>query len=156
MPEGFTRMFADRLDRLAALRVKEAEGGEEVVPGLVLIAPGGRHLVVARQPGGAVTAAVQDAGPKDRFVPSVDRLIVSAAATYGKRLVSVVLTGMGDDAVVGVRAARERGGLTMAESEESCVVFGMPREAIRSGAVQQVLPVQEVAAALLRACAPPE
>jgi two-component system chemotaxis response regulator CheB len=155
MPEGFTRMFADRLDRICALRVKEAEGGEEIAPGLALVAPGGRHLVAVRGPGGAMRTALEDAVPGDRFVPSVDRLIVSAAETCGERLVAVVLTGMGDDGVLGVRATRARGGLTMAESEESCVVYGMPREAVRTGAVQQVLPLPEIAAALVRECAAP-
>ena len=146
MPEGFTRMFAERLDRIVGLRVREAEGDEELVPGLVLLAPGGKNLTVQPGMGGRVFARLEAPSPSDRCVPSVDRLLVSAAAAYGSRLVSVVLTGMGDDGASGTRAVRAAGGLTIAEAEESCVVFGMPREAIRTGAVQRVLPLPEIGA----------
>jgi len=156
MPEGFTRMFAERLDRIVGLRVREAEGDEELVPGLVLLAPGGKHLTV--QPGlrGRVFARLAAPPPTDRYVPSVDRLLASAAAAYGSQLVSLVLTGMGDDGALGTRAVRAAGGLTIAEAEESCVVFGMPREAIRTGAVQQVLALPEIGAFITRevACGP--
>ena len=147
MPEGFTRMFAERLDRIVGLRVKEAEGDEELVPGLVLLAPGGKNLTVQPGMGGRVFARLEAPAPTDRYVPSVGQAPdVSAAAAYGSQLVSVVLTGMGDDGALGTRAVRAAGGLTIAEAEESCVVFGMPREAIRTGAVQQVLPLPEIGA----------
>jgi two-component system chemotaxis response regulator CheB len=97
MPEGFTRMFADRLDRIVGLRVKEAEDGEELVPGLVLLAPGGKNFTVQQGMGGRVYARIEAPTPADRYVPSADRLLSSAAAAYGSQLVSVVLTGMGDD-----------------------------------------------------------
>jgi two-component system chemotaxis response regulator CheB len=146
MPEGFTKMFAERLDRIVGLQVREAEGGEELVPGMVLLAPGGRNLAVQPGLGGRFFSRVEAPAPTDRYVPSADRLLASAAAAYGKRLVAAVLTGMGDDGASGTRAVRDAGGLTIAEAEETCVVFGMPREAIRTGAVQQVLPLPEIGA----------
>jgi two-component system chemotaxis response regulator CheB len=154
MPEGFTRMFADRLDRIVPLRVREAAGTEELVPGLVLLAPGGKNLVVRQGLGGRRFAGLEPPPPEDRYVPSGDRLLRSAAAAFGSRLLSVVLTGMGDDGADGTRAARAAGGLTFAEAEESCVVFGMPREAIRTGAVQRVLPLAEIGPAIVRAVSP--
>ncbi len=155
MPEGFTRMFADRLDRIVGLHVREAAGGEELVPGLVLLAPGGRNLALQRGAGGRLFAAVEEPSAEDRYVPSVNRLLSSAAEACGPRLLAVVLTGMGDDGASGIGVARAAGGLTMAEAEESCVVFGMPREAIRTGAVQQVLPIGEIGPAIAREAAGP-
>jgi len=159
MPEGFTKMFAERLDRIVELRVREAEGDEELVPGLVLLAPGGKNLTVQSGMGGRVFARLDAPPPTDRYIPSADRLLTSAAAAYGNQVVSVVLTGMGDDGALGTRAVRAAGGLTIAEDEESSVVFGMPREAIRTGAVQKVLPLPEIGAFIVRevnaACTPP-
>jgi len=156
MPEGFTRMFAERLDRIVPLRVREAEGDEELVPGLVLLAPGGKNLTVQSGLRGRFFARLDAPAPTDRYVPSADKLLTSAAAAYGSQLLSVVLTGMGDDGARGTLAARAAGGLTVAEAEESCVVFGMPREAIRTGAVQRVLPLPEIGAFIARevACRP--
>ncbi|HWR97978.1 MAG TPA: chemotaxis response regulator protein-glutamate methylesterase [Candidatus Methanoperedens sp.] len=148
MPEGFTRMFADRLDRLVALRVREAAGGEALEPGLVLLAPGGMNLLLERAPGARVVARVEPPRPGDRYVPSVDRLLGSAARACGGALVAVVLTGMGDDGAAGIGTVRAAGGLTVAEAEETCVVYGMPREAVRTGAVQRVLPLPEIGAAI--------
>ena len=150
MPGGFTRMFAERLDRLIGLRVREAEGGEELVPGLVLLAPGGSNIAVRRSAGGRVFTRLEPPPPTDRRVPSVNRLLVSAAEAYGSRLLALVLTGMGDDGSLGIRAARAAGGLTIAEAEDSCAVFGMPREAIRTGAVQLVVPLSGIAAVIAR------
>ena len=150
MPEGFTRMFADRLDRLVPLRVREAEGGEALEPGQVLLAPGGRNLLLERGPGGRVVARVEPPAAGDRYVPSVDRLLTSAAGACGGGVLAVVLTGMGDDGAAGVGAVRAAGGLTLAEAEETCVVYGMPREAVRTGAVQRVLPLPEIGAAIAR------
>jgi two-component system chemotaxis response regulator CheB len=103
--------------------------------------------------GGRVFAQVEEPLPSHRYVPSADRLLVSAAEACGRRLVAVVLTGMGDDGALGIRAAREAGGRTIAEAEETAVVFGMPREAIRTGAVQQVLPLPRIGAAIAREAA---
>ena len=150
MPEGFTRMFADRLDRLVPLRVREAEGGEALEPGQVLLAPGGRNLLLERGPGGRVVARVEPPAAGDRYVPSVDRLLASAAGACGGGVLAVVLTGMGDDGAAGVGAVRNAGGLTLAEAEETCVVYGMPREAVRTGSVQRVLPLPEIGAAIAR------
>jgi len=150
MPEGFTRMFAERLDRIVGLRVREAAGEEELTPGLVLLAPGGKNLTVQAGMGGRFFARLETPAPTDRYVPSVDKLLATAAAAYGSRLVTVVLTGMGDDGALGTRAARDAGALTVAEAEESCVVFGMPREAIRTGAVQRVLPLPEIGTFIAR------
>jgi len=156
MPEGFTRMFAERLDRSVALRVREAESDEELVPGLVLLAPGGKNMTVQSGTRSRVFVRLEAPAPSDRYVPSADRLLTSAAAAYGSQVLSVVLTGMGDDGALGTRAVRAAGGLTVAEAEESCVVFGMPREAIRTGAVQRVLPLPEIGAFIARevACRP--
>jgi len=154
MPEGFTRMFAERLNRTVGLFVKEAEGGEELLPGLVLLSPGGKNLTVHEGMGGRIFSRLAAPTPTDRYVPSADKLLESAAAAFGSALVSLVLTGMGDDGAIGTRAVRAAGGLTIAEAEESCVVFGMPREAIRTGAVQQVLALPEIGAFIGRAVNP--
>ena len=154
MPEGFTRMFAERLDRMVSVRVRESRGDEELVPGLVLLAPGGKNLVVQRGMAGKVFARIENPLPTHRYVPSANRLIESAAEAWGKQLVAVVLTGMGDDGASGIRAARAAGAATIAEAEETCVVFGMPREAIRTGAVQQVLPLSKIGAAIAAEVAP--
>lgn len=154
MPEGFTKLFADRLDRSVNFRVKEAEGGEEIRSGLALLAPGGKHLLLHPAPNGKVFTAIAEAGPGDRYVPSIDRMLVSAAEIYRQQLMSVILTGMGDDGSVGIQTTRRYGGLTVAESEETCVVFGMPKEAIRSGAVDHVLPLTEIGGEIVRACRP--
>jgi two-component system chemotaxis response regulator CheB len=154
MPQGFTRMFADRLNRLLRLRVREARGGEALEPGQVLLAPGGRHLLLERGPGGRVVARLELPAAAERYVPSVDRLLVSAARACGGSLLAVVLTGMGDDGAAGISAVRTAGGLTIAEAEETCVIYGMPREAVRTGDVQRVLPLPEIGAAIVREVLP--
>ena len=149
MPKGFTRGFAERLDRLTALRATEAKGGESPTPGTILLAPGGRHLEiesVARRP---VARVVANLGG-DRYTPSVDRLFETAAKAYGAELVGVVLTGMGDDGRRGAQAIRASGGRVIAESEETAVIFGMPQQVIRSGAADLVLPLDEIARAIQR------
>jgi two-component system chemotaxis response regulator CheB len=147
MPEGFTSGFADRLDRLTPFAVREAEGGEKLVPGSVFIAPGGRHLELESVRGGIVTrvAPKQDT---DKYTPSVDRLFQSAAKHFGRDLLAVVLTGMGDDGRMGAQAVKEGGGRVIAESEETAVIFGMPQQAIWSGAVDRILPLYEIPPAI--------
>jgi two-component system chemotaxis response regulator CheB len=148
MPEGFTASFAKRLDSLCAMCVKEAEGGEEIVPGLALIAPGGRHLVVQRV-GSALVASVRD-GPKVHHQrPAVDVLFQSAARAAGRGAVCALLTGMGVDGAKGMLAMREAGAYTVAQDEDSCVVYGMPREAVALGAAMEVLPLDRIADTLL-------
>ena len=147
MPTGFTRGFGERLDRLTPLRASEAQGGETLVPGTVLVAPGGRHLELEAVDGQVVTRLVAT-GSRDKYTPSVDRLFESAAKHLGSELMAVVLTGMGDDGAVGVRSVKRSGGIVIAESEQTAVIFGMPRQAIRTGVVDKVLPLGEIARAI--------
>jgi two-component system chemotaxis response regulator CheB len=147
MPEGFTRGFAERLDRLTHVRAREARGGETLEPGAVLVAPGGSHLEFESTPEGVVTR-LAPRSPEDKYAPSVDRMFESAAKNFGQDLLAIVLTGMGDDGRRGVRAVREGGGTVIAESEETAVIFGMPQQAIRTGSVDAVLPLAEIAPAI--------
>jgi len=144
MPAGFTKGFADRVDRLTPLRAREAQDGDEPAPGQVLVAPGGRHLELESQRG-RVVVRLTARTPEDKYAPSVDRMLASAAKHYGADLLAVVLTGMGDDGRRGVMAVKQAGGTVVAESEETAVIFGMPQQAIRSGAVDAVLPLDEIA-----------
>jgi two-component system chemotaxis response regulator CheB len=147
MPEGFTAGFADRLNRLTQFEVREASGGEALVPGSVFIAPGGRHLELENAKGRIITriSAKQES---DKYTPSVDRLFESAAKHFGPDLMAVVLTGMGDDGRRGSEAVKRAGGHVIAESEETAVIFGMPQQAIRSGAVDRILPLYEIPPAI--------
>jgi two-component system chemotaxis response regulator CheB len=147
MPAGFTRGFAERIDRMTQLRAIEAEGGEALSPGTVLIAPGGKHLGFESTQGGVVTKLIA-ADDRDKYTPSVDRLFESAAKHVGTDLLAVVLTGMGDDGRSGVRSVNQVGGSVIAESESTAVIFGMPQQAIRTGFVDQILPLGEIAAAI--------
>jgi two-component system chemotaxis response regulator CheB len=155
MPAGFTRSFAERLNKLSALVVREAAAGDRVEPGTVLIAPGGYHLLVKREQGGLMTE-LDTRHPSDRYVPSADRLMVSVAEACGAAALGIVLTGMGNDGVEGVRAIKQKHGRCLAESEESAVVFGMPQEAIRSGAVDKILPLSRIAGEIMLRCSPKE
>ncbi|MBC7413360.1 MAG: chemotaxis response regulator protein-glutamate methylesterase [Herminiimonas sp.] len=137
MPEGFTRSFAKRLDSLCKISVIESEGGERILPGHAYIAPGHSHLQLVRSGANYVTQI--DTGPAvNRHRPSVDVLFHSAAAAAGKNAVGVILTGMGKDGAVGMLAMKNAGAHTFAQDEASCVVFGMPREAIAIGAADEV------------------
>jgi two-component system chemotaxis response regulator CheB len=148
MPEGFTRGFAERIDRLTPFAAREAEDGAEPAPGTVLVAPGGRHVEFERI-GSRTVVRLGEATPGDKYAPSVDRLFVSAAKHFaGPQLLGIVLTGMGDDGRRGVVAIKQAGGRVVAESEETAVVFGMPQQAIRSGSVDAVLPLPLIANAI--------
>jgi two-component system, chemotaxis family, protein-glutamate methylesterase/glutaminase len=150
MPVGFTRSLAERLDARSALRVREAEDGEVVKPGAVLIAPAGRHMKVRRR--GAQTRVWLDDEPKAALhKPSVDVLMASVSKVYGPKVLGVVLTGMGSDGVEGLRAIRGAGGRTFAESEESCVIYGMPKAAVEAGVVDQSVPLERMADEILAA-----
>jgi two-component system chemotaxis response regulator CheB len=151
MPPGFTRSFAERLNRICALKVSEAAGGERVRPGAALIAPGGHHLLLRRDRLGLL-AEIVPRSPADRHVPSADRLMTSVAEACGQAALGVVLTGMGSDGAAGAAAITAGGGRCIAESEESAVVFGMPQEAIRRGAVDRVLPLAKIAPEILQRC----
>jgi two-component system, chemotaxis family, protein-glutamate methylesterase/glutaminase len=149
MPEGFTRAFADRLDKLCAISVREASSGDVLRGGEALIAPGNHHLEV-RRARGHHTVSVHQGPLVSRHRPSVDVLFRSVAKNAGAAATGVILTGMGDDGADGLLAMREAGAATLAQDEATCVVFGMPKEAIACGAVQEVLPLGSLAAAALR------
>jgi len=148
MPPGFTRAFAERLDRASRFEVKEAADGDAVLPGRILIAPGGKNLVFEIH-GGQVTARVVPPAPTDRYVPSVDVMLESCASIYRGRMVAVILTGMGNDGSKGVRLVKEQGGHVIAESEETAVVYGMPREAVATGVVDRAVPLHRIAREIL-------
>lgn len=147
MPRGFTRGFAQRLGRLTNLRAREARDGDELETGTVLVAPGDHHLEFEAK-GGRVVARLAPRRPIDKYAPAVDRMFESAAKHFGPDLLAVVLTGMGDDGCRGVRAVKHHGGRVIAESEETAVIFGMPERAIRTGLVDWVLPLSEIAPAI--------
>ena len=149
MPERFTAMFAERLNSLCEIEVREARHGDRVIPGLALIAPGGKHMMLARS-GAQYRVEVVDGPLINRHRPSVDVLFRSCAKFAGKNAVGVIMTGMGDDGARGLKEMHDSGSATIAEDESTCVVFGMPKEAIRLGAVDRVLPLDEIAAAILR------
>ncbi len=147
MPEGFTRGFAARLDRLTCFDVREARHGDEPRPGQILLAPGGSHMEFEALSGRVVTRLAPRTG-SDKYAPSVDRLFHSCAKHFGADLLAVVLTGMGDDGTRGARRVKEAGGNVIAESEESAVIFGMPKQAISAGAVDAVLPLRDIPGAI--------
>jgi two-component system chemotaxis response regulator CheB len=149
MPENFTRAFADRLNRYTSLEVCEAAGGEEIEPGCVFVAPGGRNLTVAVTEN-SLECEVVDSRKGAKYVPSIDALFRSAAAAAGDRVVGILLTGMGSDGKEGIRAIKKAGGRTVAESEETAVIYGMPKEAIDSGEVDVVLRLDEIAGEVVR------
>jgi two-component system, chemotaxis family, protein-glutamate methylesterase/glutaminase len=148
MPPGFTRSYAARLDGLCRIRVKEAEDGERLLPGHAYIAPGGLHLAVERS-GANYVARVRDGEPVNRHKPSVDVLFRSAAQVAGQNALGVMLTGMGADGASAMKVLRDAGAFNVAQDEATCVVFGMPREAIAAGAVHEVLPLHRIAARLV-------
>ena len=147
MPSQFTRAFAERLDRIGPFTVTEACDGDVVQPGHVYIAPGGRHMVVAER-GTKLELHTPPPTPLDKYAPSVDRLFTSVAQVLGPRALAVVLTGMGADGAEGAREVHRAGGEVWAESEETAVVFGMPGEAIATGAVKRVLKLGDMGPAL--------
>ncbi len=148
MPPGFTRSYAARLDGLCRIRVAEARDGERILPGHAYIAPGGFHLSVARS-GANYIARVADGEPVNRHKPSVEVLFRSAAQLVGPNAIGLMLTGMGADGARAMREMRDAGSYNVAQDEASCVVFGMPREAIAAGAVHEVLPLGQIAAHLI-------
>jgi two-component system chemotaxis response regulator CheB len=152
MPEGFTKSFADRLNRHCAVRVSEAKDGDRVMPGHVLLAPGNFHMEVVRS-GAYTTVKVRPGDPVNRHRPSVDVLFDSCAKQLGANAAGAILTGMGNDGAKGLLAMRRAGARTVAQDETTCVVFGMPKEAIQLGAAETVLPLDRVADHLLRAAA---
>jgi two-component system chemotaxis response regulator CheB len=152
MPENFTRSFAQRLDSLCAITVSEARDGERVLPGHAFIAPGHSHLLLKRSGANYVTG-LSDAPPVNRHRPSVDVLFRSAANAAGRNAIGVILTGMGKDGAAGMLEMKQAGATNFAQDEASCVVFGMPKEAIAVGGVDDVVSLPEMARTVLAAVA---
>jgi len=148
MPELFTRAFANRLNSLCAITVKEAESNDTVIRGRALIAPGNHHLLLKRS-GARYYVEIKDGPLVCRHRPSVDVLFRSAARYAGRNAVGIILTGMGDDGARGMLEMKQAGAATIAQDEATCVVFGMPKEAIKLNGVDKVLPLESVAGAML-------
>ena len=150
MPPQFTAAFAKRLDALCQISVKEASDGDRLRPGRALIAPGGRHMLVQRS-GAQYFVEIREGPPVSRHCPSVDVLFRSAAKAAGRNALGIIMTGMGDDGARGLKEMRDAGASTIAQDEASCVVFGMPKEAIRFGAAEHVLPLEKMHEAIVQA-----
>lgn len=143
MPEAFTQAFAERLDKSCAIRVKQAEDGDRILQGQALLAPGGRHLQVRRR-GAFYYAEIKDGPPVSRHRPSVNVLFSSVAHAAGRNALGVIMTGMGDDGARGLLEMRQAGATTFAQDEASCVVFGMPKEAIKIGGATHTVSLQDI------------
>jgi two-component system chemotaxis response regulator CheB len=148
MPPRFTRTWAERLNSLCRISVKEAADGDSVLPGHALVAPGGYHMVLDRN-GARYTVKINQDPPVNRHRPSVDVLFDSVAKYAGRNSIGVILTGMGGDGAKGLLAMKQAGASTIAQDEASCVVFGMPKEAIKLGGVDKVLPLGDIAGAVM-------
>lgn len=148
MPGGFTKSFAERLDRSCSIQVREAQNGDKVVPGQALLAPGGFHMEVVRSVTG-LEVRITDTEPVNRFKPSVDVLFRSCAANVPRQTLGIILTGMGRDGADGMRSMYDTGAYTLAQDEASCVVYGMPKEAVAAGGVREVLPLDAIAQRVL-------
>lgn len=151
MPEGFTSAFSKRLDGTCRISVKEAETGDSVIRGRALIAPGNHHMLLKRS-GARYFVEIKDGPLVSRHRPSVDVLFRSAARYAGKNAVGVIMTGMGDDGAKGMLEMKNAGAKTLAQDEKSCVVFGMPNEAIKLGGVDKILPLDKIAGSVLNEC----
>ncbi|SFU20154.1 two-component system, chemotaxis family, response regulator CheB [Kosakonia arachidis] len=149
MPPGFTRSFAERLDKICQITVKEAEDGERVLPGHAYIAPGGRHMELCRS-GANYHVRLNDLPPVNRHRPSVDMLLQSVAESAGKNAVGAILTGMGYDGARGLLELHQTGAKTLAQSEKTCVVYGMPREAVLLNAVDEIVDLDQIAQTILK------
>ncbi len=149
MPEKFTAMYAQRLNGICAMNVRECKDGDRLERGVVLIAPGGRHMQM-RKAAGQYYMSVVDGPPVNRHKPSVDVLFRSASECAGRDILGIILTGMGDDGARGMKVLHDGGARTIAQNEETCVVFGMPKEAIKLQAVDDILPLESVARAILQ------
>ena len=149
MPENFTKSFAKRLNDLCRISVKEAENGDTILRGRALIAPGNKHMLLKRS-GARYYTEIREGPLVSRHRPSVDVLFRSAARYAGKNSLGIIMTGMGDDGAKGMLEMKEAGAYTIAQDEKSCVVFGMPFEAIKRGAVDKILPLDQIAGAAIR------
>jgi two-component system chemotaxis response regulator CheB len=153
MPDGFTELFAKRLDESCPIRVKEAQSGDLLVAGRALICPGNRHMKVRKLPLGNVAVLAEEA-PVNGHRPSVDVLFHSVAEAFGPQAMAVLMTGMGEDGAFGMGEIRAAGGFTVAQSQETCVVFGMPKAAIERGYVMRIADLQDLPNILQAQCAP--
>ena len=147
IPEKFTGAFAARLNDLCQIEVREARSGDRVLPGRALIAPGGRHMLLKRN-GAQYHVDIVDGPPVSRHRPSVDVLFRSVSKTAGKNALGIIMTGMGDDGAAGLLEMRNEGALTIGQDEQTCVVYGMPKEAVKRGAVIKTLPLGGIAGAI--------
>jgi len=151
MPEGFTELFARRLDECCAIDVKEAQSGDLIIAGRALICPGNRHMKAKRMPLGDIIV-LSDDDRVNGHRPSVDVLFRSVAQEFGNNSLAVIMTGMGEDGAEGMAAIKKAGGMTVAQSEDSCVVFGMPKAAIERGYAIRVVPLDAMANTLQAQC----
>ena len=149
MPEKFTTSFANRLNEICKISVKEAANGDAVIRGHALIAPGNYHLLLKRS-GARYYVAVREGPLVNRHRPSVDVLFRSTARYAGANAIGIIMTGMGDDGAHGLKEMKEAGAKTIAQDEQTCVVFGMPKEAIKLGAADLVLPLEQIAPAVVK------
>lgn len=149
MPEAFTAAFAKRLDSLSQISVKEAEQNDRVIPGLALIAPGGKHMLLRRS-GAQYRVEIKDGPLVSRHRPSVDVLFRSTSQAAGKNAIGIIMTGMGDDGARGLKELHDTGALTVAQDEASCVVYGMPKEAVKLGATDAELPLSAIPELIIR------
>ena len=148
MPEKFTAAFAQRLDSLSQIEVREAKNNDRVIPGLALIAPGGKHMMLKRS-GAYYHVEVVDGPLVNRHRPSVDVLFRSVAKYAGRNALGIIMTGIGDDGARGLKEMRDAGAYTLGENEETCVVYGMPKEAWKMGAVCEEIPLQQIASRII-------
>ncbi|RYZ98042.1 MAG: chemotaxis response regulator protein-glutamate methylesterase, partial [Moraxellaceae bacterium] len=148
MPEKFTASFAERLNTVSQIEVREAKNNDRVIPGLALIAPGGRHMLIKRS-GAFYHVEVVDGPQVNRHRPSVDVLFRSVAKFVGRNATGIIMTGMGDDGARGLKEMLDAGAMTVGQDEHTCVVYGMPKEAVKLGAVKRVLPLQDIHLAIL-------
>lgn len=148
MPEKFTAMFAERLNGICQIEVREARNGDRIIPGLALIAPGGRHMMLKRN-GAQYVVEVADGPVVNRHKPSVDVLFRSVAKFAGANALGIIMTGMGDDGARGMKEMHDMGARTLAQDEASCVVFGMPKEAIKLDAVDQIISLEQIPQAII-------
>jgi two-component system chemotaxis response regulator CheB len=148
MPEQFTTSFARRLNQICQMEVREAQDNDPVGPGLALVAPGNRHMLL-QQSGTRYLVRIKNGPAVNYHRPSVDVLFQSVARSAGSGVIGVLLTGMGADGAKGLLAMHEKGAYTLAQDEQTCVIFGMPREAVKLGAVDDVMPIQRIPRAIV-------
>ncbi len=152
MPEGFTRQFAERLDRMSKINIKEARNGDAVEKGMVFVAPGGFHTTLTKEDNGA-KILLKKKRSEDKYSPSVDIMMSSAAEVFGPKVLGIILTGMGDDGKLGMKRIKEKKGSTIAEAEETAVIFGMPGEVIKAGFADEVVPLTRMVERIIGKCA---